>query len=91
MTSQTPDWQAVLARLERLEAQNRRWKMAVLAACLLAGAALLTAPAVSQEQRGRMVTAERFVLVDARGNTRATLGATAEGAPRLDLLDAAGK
>jgi hypothetical protein len=83
MTSQTADMQAVLTRLEKLERHSRRMRQAGLAALVLTGAALWMAQAPSS----RTVEAERFVLRDAIGRVRATLGVTADAQePTLLLL-----
>jgi hypothetical protein len=43
------------------------------------------------ESRGRILTAETFVLVDKDGKPLARLGPSAKGAPRLEFLDTDGK
>jgi hypothetical protein len=69
-------------RLTRLERENRRLKLyAGIAVLALAGLALIGPTPGSNENR-----AERFLLSDAAGKTRASLGMTAEG-PELSFLD----
>jgi hypothetical protein len=69
-------------RLARLERENRRIKLlAGIAVLVLAGFALIGPSPESNENR-----AERFLLTDAAGKTRASLGVTAEG-PELLFLD----
>ena len=82
MTTQTPDLQAVVERLEKVETQNRRLKLMGALVLALAGAALL----MGQAQPNRRVEAEMFVLKDANGKVRAELGMAAHG-PVLALYD----
>jgi hypothetical protein len=90
MTSQTPDIQAVLKRLDRLERQNR-WLRRTGALAVVAVSALLlmglTGPG------GRAISAEEFDLVDGGGRVRGKLGFDDNGkakSPALDLYDANG-
>jgi hypothetical protein len=82
----------ILARLTRLERQNRRWKaistLAVLVCgiVLLVGAGQSAAPHVAGEIRAR-----QFVLVDERGTILARLGALPHGAIGLGFYDAGRK
>lgn len=85
MTSQTPDMQAVLERLENLERQNRRLKRVGLAAAILASSLVM----MSQASPNRTVEAQEFILKDAGGRVRGVLTAKT-GAPRLELRDANG-
>jgi hypothetical protein len=69
----------LLARLERLERQNRTWKLAALSLLVvLAGGAAMQKP--SDVQPTRTLTVQRLVLVDAQGNHRALLSSDKEGA-----------
>jgi hypothetical protein len=81
-------------RLERLEKENRRLRMLVLALIVLAGAgvALSAVSGVRAQAPAwrRTVEAEKFVLRDSSGKRRAVLGMAA-GAPDLILYDASGK
>ncbi len=60
MSSPTPDWTAVVERLEKLERQNRRMKQAGAVALVLAAAVLL----IGQAPRTRIVEANEFILKD---------------------------
>ncbi|MSR64034.1 MAG: hypothetical protein EXS08_16550 [Planctomycetes bacterium] len=72
----------VLVRLERLERDNRRYKLAAAAAglALFAWSACSLAP-----QAKNPLTSDRFVLVDAAGNEKAALELDAKGNPMLTL------
>ncbi len=93
----TSDHGAIEERLESLERQNRRIKLAGLAALVIAGAVVLTGLAwprgSASGQAGKSATvirATEFVLVDAQGRTRAALEMYM-GGPELVLYDANGK
>jgi hypothetical protein len=85
----------VLARLDRLERETRRWRRAALGAWLAIAALLLLGQSPPRAARpanpARTIEAERFVLRDARGRTGATLGWEADDTPRLVLHDPAGQ
>ncbi len=83
MTSYTPDLAAVVARLEKVERQNRRLRGAGIAVVAVAAAGLLMGQAVP---RAPIVEAEGFVLTDARGIVRAKL-AMDKGRPMVALTD----
>jgi hypothetical protein len=69
MATDTPEMQAIVQRIEKLEAENRRLKRAVLGVALLAAAVL----AMGQARPSRILEADAFVLRDAAGRTRAQL------------------
>jgi hypothetical protein len=70
MTHETPHSNTVIARLEKLERQHHRLKLA--GACLLIlGSSLLCMGAFSSPSR--TVKAEHFALLDPRGKVRARL------------------
>ena len=70
MTHETPHPNTVIARLEKLERQHHRLKLA--GACLLLlGSSLLCMGAFSSPSR--TVKAEHFALLDPRGKVRARL------------------
>jgi hypothetical protein len=70
MSAQAEEVRAILARIERLERQNRRLKrIAVGGLLLLVTVAVMGAPSPS-----RTIEAQRFVLTDSAGRTRAVLG-----------------
>src|SRR2546422_4624853 len=65
--------EAVLRRVEDLEAEVRRWRRAAMALMLSAVALTTLGAAVP---RGRVVEAQKFVLKDTAGGVRAGLGPT---------------
>jgi hypothetical protein len=77
---------SVLARVQKLEAENHRLKRIFVAALVLVGAALLMA----QARSNRVVEAEKFILKDASGNARARLEMEAFDRPTLIMLDQKG-
>ena len=81
MSSSTPEWTAVVERLEKLERQNRRLKQVGAVALILAAAVLL----MGQAPATRTVEANEFVLKDASGNVRGRFSMTIRG-PELKLL-----
>ena len=102
MTQEPAD--ALQARVARLERDGARWRLAALAgplavaAVALAGQALPSAAAkgvdgspVRPSVPPGVVEAQRFVLRDASGAARATLGTTDEGLPLLVFLDRDGE
>lgn len=82
MTSQTPDWQAVIDRLEKLENQNRRLKQIGAVVLVLAVSFLLMGQAAPK----KTVEANEFVLKDASGRVRGQLLMRLLG-PDLTLFD----
>ena len=87
MTAQTAELAAVVARLEKVERQNRRLRGAGIAVAVLAAAGLLMGQAMPTV---RIVQAEGFQLKDGQGKVRAGLGMDKEG-PVLFLADENGK
>ena len=87
MIAQAPELAAVVARLEKVERQNRRLKRVGVVVLALAVAGMVMGQAMP---RARIVEAEEFVLRDAAGNVRAELVAFKDG-PALTLLDENGK
>ncbi len=85
----------VMARLDRLERESRRWRRMALGSWLAIAALLLLGqsppPALKPASPARTVEAERFVLRNARGRAGATLGWEADDTPRLILHDPAGQ
>jgi hypothetical protein len=59
-------------------------------AAILLGALSLAGP-TAPGPAGKVISAERFVLVDASGRRRAALAVRADGTPALGILDDAGK
>lgn len=80
MPSQTPGWQAVLQRLERVERENRRLKLiGALVIAMFFGLAFAAACVQSVRQAtitAKVVEAEKIILKDASGRVRAVLGET---------------
>jgi len=81
MTSPTPDMQAVLERLEKLERQNRRLKQRGVLVILALGALVV----MGQAPRSRIVKAEQFVLQDSQGRARVTIGTPASSGGAFHL------
>jgi hypothetical protein len=78
----------LIARIESLERQNRRW-MRIGAAALVA---IAGAGVMSMRPACNSVSAERFVLLDGQGHQRALLTAyETGGAPQLALYDKKGR
>src|SRR5438034_1530300 len=73
MTPQTADLKAVIQRLEKLETEGRKLKVAAITALTLVGAALVMAQATPTN---RTLEAERFVVRGRDGRQRAVLAAT---------------
>ncbi len=86
MNTATSDPQSLVARIERLEKQNRFFKGGGLAVLLSVAALVL----MGQARPNRTVEAEKFTLRDSRGQVRATLGIESEDRPTLSLYDAKG-
>ncbi len=75
----------LVERLERVERENRRWKVIGIGVVILVGLALFTGaakPRVQDEVRAR-----RFTLVDSKGKIQGFLGFSAIGSPTLFLFD----
>ncbi len=72
MTSQTPDMDAVLQRLEKLEKQYRKLKQVGLLAVLAVSALMLMA---QTPPKSHSVEAEEFILTDAHGKQRVRIWA----------------
>jgi len=75
----------LLKRLDRLERDNQRLKLA----CVLIVMGLCAVGVMAQVSRlGRSVEAERFNLIDGQGNLRAALAMGPDGSARLSFHDA---
>ena len=88
MTAQAPELAAVVARLEKVEQQNRRLKTVGIVVLALAVAGMVMGQAMP---RARIVEAEGFVLKDGAGKVRAKLYVVGKDGPGLALLDENGK
>lgn len=75
-------------RLDRLELENRWLKR--LGGLAIVVMLAMTALGMNAHRTPRRATAEKFVLNDAHGRPRATLGLGSDGAPALSLLDPQG-
>jgi hypothetical protein len=78
MQSTPNDWQALSARLDKLESQNRRWKLAAIVLALSSSSLVLIAAkpadhADSAVIHARTVEAQDFVVKDEDGQIRARL------------------
>ncbi len=85
MTSQTTNSATIDGRLQRLERQCTRLKLALIALPLVA-VILGAAAADMADWKGKSVSTEKLTLVDSNGKPRAVLQLTAEG-PSLSLLN----
>jgi len=78
----------LMQRVERLERENRRWKVTVL--LLLLGCLVLLLAGFDYPQpflvKARSVEAQNFVLRDADGQVRARMAISEDG-PRLSFFD----
>jgi len=83
MTQETPDFKALVCRLEKVEKQNQGLRRAVATMAVLGVAVLVIGAA---QPKDRTVEAEAFILLDADGQQRAKLVAPS-GYPGLILYD----
>lgn len=88
MNSTTPNLQSLIARVEKLESQNRRWKLAaavltLFSASLVLGGAKLADRIDPQVIHARSVEAQDFVLKDEDGRVHARLTMTPN---KLEIL-----
>jgi hypothetical protein len=83
----TPDLTDVTRRLERLERQNRRLKLALLTAVLAVGVGTLVAADKPEEPKKQH--SSEYLLSDEKGNKRATLSLH-DGQPALRFFDERG-
>lgn len=72
----------LVQRMEKLERQNRFFKIAGLLALLAVASAFFIAA-----RPANVVTADRFIVQNASGKTIATLGPDADGLPGLSIKD----
>ena len=76
MTQHTNETQAILNRLEKVEAEYRRLKICGVTAAIVIAAFVLMGQASTPP---KVIEAERFVLKDSSGNIRGWLGLLREG------------
>ena len=87
MNSETSTAESLERRIEKVERENRRLKIAALTALLGLGGVFSLGAAASPPQK---LEAETIVLRDATGKSRIILGVDEEG-PGIAFLDAKGK
>jgi hypothetical protein len=76
MIPDTPDLHAVLDRISKLEAQNRRLKKGTIATLAILSAIILMGQVAPSP---RVLEAQRFVLKDSDGNVRGWMGTIGQG------------
>jgi hypothetical protein len=76
MIPDTPDLHAVLDRISKLEAQNRRLKKGTIATLAILSAIILMGQVAPSP---RVLEAQRFVLKDRDGNVRGWMGTIGKG------------
>jgi hypothetical protein len=76
MTSDNPDLHSILARINRLEAQNRRLKRGSIVIMALLSCVILMGQVAPSP---RVVEAQKFVLKDSDGNVRGWMGTIGKG------------
>jgi hypothetical protein len=81
--------ESLCERMSRLEGENRRLRRGGLAVLFLVACAAMVAS--NGGRHARQIEAERFVVKDASGAVRATLGVSRSGQPELALRDDAGE
>ena len=84
----TPDSETILARLETLERENRRWRRIGIAALALLAAVGVLGAARPQPST---ITAHQLLLTDSAGDLRARLTAIDGKFPSLTLYDGRGQ
>jgi hypothetical protein len=84
MEENSTEMQQVMERLAKVERQNRWIVRGGLGLVLLCGSVLLIAAHKPQEPAAKIIEAQGFVLRDAAGDLKATLGMTNSG-PQLML------
>lgn len=89
MSASLSDLRNLGRRVELLEKQNRRLRVTVVLAILLAGAILVAqqVPASLAQQERDTTGKDRLIVRDSNGHHRAWLGMGADGAPGLFFAD----
>ena len=86
-----PTMETLARRLDRVERENGRLKRSGVVALAVIAAIVLMGQAASKlappGKPGKVVGAEQFIVHDARGGVRATLGTLPDGTVRLVLYD----
>src|SRR5450432_4322463 len=93
MTSSNHDLKVLCARLDKLETQNRRWKLASIIFALSSASLILIAarPADHIDSgviHARTVEARDFVVKDEDGQVRARLTLNSQAKTKNDMSDA---
>jgi hypothetical protein len=88
MSTTTSD--SLVARVERLERENRRLKRIALAAGVLAAAGLLLAPGAPKKEPSKVLKAREVQVVDDQGVARITMKVEASGDPVLSIAGTKG-
>lgn len=86
MCTQNAELSNILARLGKVEKENRRLKRIAVGVLVVAGAFLL----MGQARSSRTIEAEKFILRDGSGTVRARLEMEPMDRPTLVLLDTKG-
>ena len=86
-----PTMETLARRLDKVERENQRLKRSGVVALAVIAAIVLMGQAASKlappGKPGKVVGAEQFIVHDARGGVRATLGTLPDGTVRLVLYD----
>jgi hypothetical protein len=82
----TPELETLTRRLDRLERENRRWKILGIAGAAVAAFLMLTGVTVKEP----MIGAEAFTLLGKQGELRAVF-AMVKDEPTLALFDSGGR
>jgi hypothetical protein len=82
--------ESLVARVERLERENRRLKRITLAAGVLAAAGLLLAPSAPKKEPPKVLKAREVQVVDDQGVARITMKIEANGDPALSITGTKG-
>src|SRR6266571_4054746 len=84
MGSETPEWESLAKRLEKLEKRERvrRWGIPVVLLLVLASQFIIRAAG-----KYRVLEGEELIINDGQGTKRIRLGLWADGSPNLTLFD----
>lgn len=85
-----PMAESLVARVERLERENRRSKRLLLGAAVIAVAGLVLAPGAPKKEPPKVLKTREVQIVDDQGTVRMALKIEANGAPVLSLAGTKG-
>jgi hypothetical protein len=85
-----PTAESLVARVERLEHENRRLKRIALAAAVLASAGLVLAPSAPKKEPPKVLKAREVQVVDDQGVARISMKIEANGDPALSITGTQG-